>query len=174
MTPPTKIPTSPLSGSHATCFSLLHLIVITATVTELSVKRVWYRTLAGIRRTFSGSATPKTSTARPSYSTRLPVEILEIITVHLTYDRRSLLACSLTCYSWHIVTVPHLHHTLITQHMTGKEIANSCGPNCSGTYTILGCFPWSKSSTSAGQASLTSLYFPQNGSAGAPYVTSPP
>ena len=43
------------------------------------------------------------------------MEILEIITVHLTYDRRSPIACSLTCYSWHIVTVPHLHHTLITQ-----------------------------------------------------------
>ena len=32
---------------------------------------------------------------------------------HLTYETTSLLACSLTCYSWHIATIPHLHHTLI-------------------------------------------------------------
>jgi len=113
--PPMKTPTSSLSGSYAACFSLLHLTVITATVTELAVKRVWYRILAGIRRIFSGSAPPETSTARPSYFARLPVEILEMITVHLIYDKRSLLGCSLTCYSWYIVTVPHLHHTLITR-----------------------------------------------------------
>ena len=38
-----------------------------------------------------------------------------MIILHLIYDTRSLLACSLTCYSWYIVVVPHLHHTLITQ-----------------------------------------------------------
>ena len=38
-----------------------------------------------------------------------------MIIAHLIYDKRSLLACSLTCYSWYIVTVPHLHHTLITR-----------------------------------------------------------
>jgi hypothetical protein len=37
-----------------------------------------------------------------------------MIIAHLTYDTRSLLACSLTCYSWYIAAVPHLHHTLIT------------------------------------------------------------
>ena len=37
-----------------------------------------------------------------------------MIIAHLIYDRRSLLACSLTCYSWYIAVVPHLHHTLIT------------------------------------------------------------
>ena len=34
---------------------------------------------------------------------------------HLIYDRRSLLSCSLTCYSWYTISVPHLHHTLVTQ-----------------------------------------------------------
>ena len=37
-----------------------------------------------------------------------------MIITHLVYDRHSLLACSLTCYSWYIAAVPHLHHTLIT------------------------------------------------------------
>ena len=32
---------------------------------------------------------------------------------HLVYVKPSLLACSLTCYSWYIAAVPHLHHTLI-------------------------------------------------------------
>lgn len=34
--------------------------------------------------------------------------------VYLIYDTDSLLACSLTCYSWYIAAVPHLHHTLTT------------------------------------------------------------
>jgi len=107
-------PTSSLSGSHATDFSLLRLTVITATVIELHIKRVWYRTPAIIRRLFSSSPSPETPTTRPSYFAKLPVEILEMIIVHLIYNKRSLLACSLTCYSWYIVAVPHLHHTLIT------------------------------------------------------------
>ena len=113
--PPKKTPTSSLSGSHATYFSLLRLTAITATATELLSKRVWYRTLAGIRRMFSGSASSESSTITLSHSARLPVEILEMIVVHLIYDTRSLLACSLTCYSWYIVAVHHLHRTLVTQ-----------------------------------------------------------
>ena len=37
-----------------------------------------------------------------------------MIAAHLANDTRSLLACSLTCYSWYIAAVPHLHHTLTT------------------------------------------------------------
>ena len=37
-----------------------------------------------------------------------------MIIAHLTYDTRSLLACSLTCYSWYIAAVLHLHRTLIS------------------------------------------------------------
>ena len=46
-----------------------------------------------------------------------------MIVAHLIYDKRSLLACSLTCYSWYIAAVPHLHHTLITPtyHASMKE-----------------------------------------------------
>jgi len=100
---------------HATYFSLLHLIVITVTVTELLFKRVWYRTLAGIRRMSSGSASPEISMTPPSHFARLPVEILEMIILHLIYDTRSLRACSLTCCSWYTIAVPHLHRNLSIQ-----------------------------------------------------------
>jgi len=114
--PPTKTPTSSLSGSHTTYFSLLHLTTTSTTATELHVKRIWYRTLTVIRRLCSSSACPETSTTwGRSYFANLPVEILEMIILHLIYSTRSLLACSLTCYSLYHVAVPHLHHTLITQ-----------------------------------------------------------
>ena len=35
-----------------------------------------------------------------------------MITDHIFYDKRTLQACSLTCRSWHIAALPHLHHTL--------------------------------------------------------------
>ena len=38
-----------------------------------------------------------------------------MIIAHLTYDTRSLLACSLTCYSWYTAAVLRLHRTLIIQ-----------------------------------------------------------
>ena len=37
-----------------------------------------------------------------------------MIMAHLIYETEGLLACSLTCYSWYIAAVPHLHHTLIS------------------------------------------------------------
>jgi len=37
-----------------------------------------------------------------------------MIIAHLIYNTPSLRACSLTCYSWYIAAVLHLHHTLIT------------------------------------------------------------
>ena len=46
---------------------------------------------------------------------KLPLEIVETIISHLIYDTHSLLACSLTCYSWYIASVPHLHHTLVVR-----------------------------------------------------------
>jgi len=35
-----------------------------------------------------------------------------MIIAYLIYDTRSLRACTLTCCSWYIAAVPHLHHTL--------------------------------------------------------------
>jgi len=83
------------------------------TVIGLLTKRVWYRSLAIIREMRSGGTSPETSTTRSSPATRLPLEIVEMIIVHLFYNKPSLHACSLTCYSWYIAAVPHLHHTLV-------------------------------------------------------------
>jgi hypothetical protein len=86
--------------------------MVATTAIELLVKRVLYRTLARIRKITSGGASPETSTAHCSPATRLPLEIVEIIIAYLRYDTRSLRACTLTCYSWYIAAVPHLHHIL--------------------------------------------------------------
>ena len=40
---------------------------------------------------------------------------MELIISHLIYDKRSLLACSLTCHPWYIAAVSHLHHSLTTE-----------------------------------------------------------
>ena len=45
---------------------------------------------------------------------------MEIIISYLIYDTRTLPACSLTCYSWYIAVVPHLHHTLTTDNLRRK------------------------------------------------------
>jgi len=75
--------------------------------------RIWYRTRAWIRGLRSGVRL-KYSVAIPSPATRLPQEIIEMIIAHIFYDPRSLLACCMTCYSWYIAAVPHLHQTLVT------------------------------------------------------------
>jgi len=110
--PPKKTPTSSLSGAHTVYFLSPHLTTITATAIELLVKRVLYRTLARARRMYSGGVSPETSRTRLSPATRLPQEIVGTIIAYLTFDTRSLRACTLTCYSWYIAAVPHLHHTL--------------------------------------------------------------
>ena len=86
--------------------------MIIATVIELLVKRALYRTLAGIRKTRSGGVSPETSPTHSSPATRLPLEVVETIIAYLAYDKRSLRACTLTCYSWYIVAVPYLYRTL--------------------------------------------------------------
>ena len=60
----------------------------------------------------SGGISPETSTTPPSPATRLPLEVIGTIVSYLIYDVRSLRTCTLTCYSWYIAAVPHLHHTL--------------------------------------------------------------
>ena len=74
--------------------------------------QVWHRSLARIRRMRSADAPPEAPTTRSSPAMGFPLEIVEMIIVHLIYDIRSLLACSLTCSSWYIAAVAHLHHTL--------------------------------------------------------------
>lgn len=44
----------------------------------------------------------------------LPQELVDIIISYLACDTHSLLACSMTCRSWYIAAVPHLHRSLTT------------------------------------------------------------
>ena len=80
---------------------------------ELFVNKLWYRTKAKIVRLLFG-VTPERSPAAPSSIAKLPQELVEMVISYFIYDTRSLLACSMTCYSWYIAAVPHLHHTLTT------------------------------------------------------------
>jgi hypothetical protein len=63
-----------------------------------------------------------------------------MIIAHLIYDKPSLCACSLTCYSWYIAAVPHLHHTLVidTVHPWGRR---SRWPNPIWYMHMLGLLP---------------------------------
>ena len=80
---------------------------------ELLVNRIWYRTKGKIVWLLFGG-TLEGPTAGPSSIAKLPQELVEMVVSYFIYDTRSLLACSMTCYSWYIAAVPHLHHTLTT------------------------------------------------------------
>ena len=85
----------------------------TTLASQLFVNRLWYRTGAGLKWLFFGDS-PGVSTARSPPIASLPQEIVEIILSYFIYDTPTLIACSLTCYSWYIATVSHLHHSLTT------------------------------------------------------------
>ena len=59
-----------------------------------------------------GDSLPETRTTHEP-TLPLPYEIAEMIIAHLIHDLNALEACSLTCRSWYIIAVPHIHHTLI-------------------------------------------------------------
>jgi hypothetical protein len=109
-----KTPTSWLPGTSTTShLSLFHFTTTpanTVTAIELLANRLWYRTKAKINLLFGGG-TQEASTTQPS---KFPQELVELIISHLIHDKRTLLACSMTSYSWYIAAVPHLHHTLTT------------------------------------------------------------
>ena len=78
---------------------------------ELLAKRLWYRGKAKIKQLRCGD-TSETSTPLSSPITRLPQELVAVIISYFIDDTSTLLACSMTCYSWYIAAVPHLHHSL--------------------------------------------------------------
>jgi len=115
---PTKTPTSSLSGSSPCRHSVLLLMTsfhYLLPAIELLAKQVWYRSQARIKQLFIASPSQNVPTACLSPATKLPQEIVEMMIIHLIHDKCSLLACSLTCYSWYIATVPHLHYTLVIE-----------------------------------------------------------
>ena len=113
---PTKTPTSSLSGSfpcrHSVLPSMTSFRYLLPGI-ELFAKQVWYRSQARIRQLFIASPSQNVPTACLPPAAKLPQGIVEMIIIHFIHDKRSLLACSLTCYSWYIATVPHLHYTLV-------------------------------------------------------------
>ena len=94
---------------------------------ELFINQLWYRTKAKIvRLLFGGTQEGPTG---PSSIARLPQELVEMVISYFIYDTRSLLACSMTCYSWYIAAVPHLHHTLTTdEHRTRGSLRRHLWP----------------------------------------------
>lgn len=75
--------------------------MMTAAVVQLLFKQALYRTLAGIRKVRSEGISSQTSTTHNSPATRLPLKIVEKIIAYLSNDKRSLPACTMTCYSWY-------------------------------------------------------------------------
>lgn len=112
--PPSKNPTSSVSGSSTTIyFSSLRLTAITATVFRLLVDLIWYRFVTLVWRVYSGVPFLGAPTTRSSPAAGLPLDLIETVVAYLTYDTCSLRACTLTCYLWYIAAAPHLHRALI-------------------------------------------------------------
>lgn len=74
--------------------------------------RIWYRGITYLFLMPLVDAPARLLPIRQSVAAKLPLEIIATIMAHLTYDPRSLKACTLTCFSWYIASAPHLHHTL--------------------------------------------------------------
>ena len=117
--PVVKTPTSSLTSNASHRFIQSLHCANTTIACELLINRIWYRTIAEIKPVFRRGA-PEVSTACSSPATRLPPELIETIISYLVYDTRSLLACSMTCYSWYIAAVPQLHHTLTTENDSSR------------------------------------------------------
>ena len=75
--------------------------------------QIWYRTKSWVKNILAD--VPQEPAVHFSSATRLPQEIVKIIVGHLIYGIPSLIACSLTCYSWYIASFPHLHHIFVTR-----------------------------------------------------------
>lgn len=78
---------------------------------ELLSNKLYYRNNAKPKWT-PRKYIPEPPTPRPSQNTVLPQELVETIISYLIHDIPTLLACSMTCFSWYIAALPHLHHSL--------------------------------------------------------------
>ena len=103
-----------MSSSKGSCaiYSATLFDRIPSTVISSFVKQALGRFRERIHRTRSGGASPETSTACSLPTARLPQEIVDMIIAYLIHDASTLRACSLTCYSLYIASVPHIHPTL--------------------------------------------------------------
>jgi hypothetical protein len=87
---------------------------------------VWRRGKANINRLL-GNAPPETRTAHGT-ACRLPYELMEMIITHIAHDLAALKVFSLTCHSWYIAAVPHLHHTLTLREKTPTIVHGELRP----------------------------------------------
>ena len=105
-----RSPTSALSGAcQSNCALVFHLTTVIPGI-ELLGSVVWYRSRAKIKTIFERGH-PETSSSCP-HMRELPQELVEMIIAHFILDTSTLKACSATCRSWYIATLPQLHHTL--------------------------------------------------------------
>lgn len=78
---------------------------------NLIARIIWYRIRAKIDRVLHHR---QVANAHPvQHSNTLPHEIVQMIIGLLVHDVRTLKACSLTCHSWYIAALPHIHRTLV-------------------------------------------------------------
>ena len=139
-------------------------------LTTAATKRIWYQSLARIKKLPLWGASPNTFTDFPpttwpskevdasstsssltarvsqeigsSPATRLPQDVVGVIVAHLTHDTHSPLACSLTSQSWHTAAVPHLHHTLISYVRYHSTGKNTDWPKSLETASKFGWLPF--------------------------------
>ena len=99
-----------LTSAYPRCIPPFSCFTDIVVVNRLLVKQLWYQTKTKIKPLFSSGA------ARPSPGpiTKLPQELVEEIISYFIDYIRTLLACSLTCRSWYIATIRHLHYSLTT------------------------------------------------------------
>jgi len=90
------------------------------------VVSLWHRSEAKVNHLL-GNAPPETPRDHES-TCRISYEIVEMITAHLTRDLNALKVCSLSCRSWHILVVPHLHHTLTFRENTSDVTHDKLKP----------------------------------------------
>jgi len=87
---------------------------------------VWQRGKAKVNHLLRNTP-PETSIVHES-TCRFPYEIVEVIISYLIHDHDALTACSLTCRSWYIAVVLHIHHTLILGGEGDERLRNSLKP----------------------------------------------
>jgi len=106
--PPVSSAAPPIAHVNGSDLCVVRTLGINLSIHEMIT--VWRRGKAKVNRLLV-NAPPEMRTTRES-TCPLPYEIVEMIIAHLTHNLEALKACSLTCHSWYIVAVPHLHHTL--------------------------------------------------------------
>ena len=75
---------------------------------------LWHWTCAVIQNIPFRAVSRQAPTFPPPSAAMFPQEIVDVIIDHLFYDSHALQACSLTCRSWYIAALPHLHHSVVT------------------------------------------------------------